>query len=146
MRLNTEVHDRKEDGLCCCGRDGSKQLVMDGSELKQMVDAVAGRSLCIFGAEADAAGASWNVMAVVVDAELKCRKWGRNDVGVDAVAVKALRCELMLIDLKKTMRRHLKFKRNTLEHLQALKQKLEEEASENLGMAMNLNCCVSHTK
>ncbi|RZC91461.1 hypothetical protein C5167_027522 [Papaver somniferum] len=33
-----------------------------------------------------------------------------------------------------------------LEHLQALKQKLEEEASKNLGMAMNLNCCVSHTK
>ncbi|RZC90291.1 hypothetical protein C5167_031003 [Papaver somniferum] len=31
------VHDRKEDGLCCCGRDGSNQLVMDGSEMKQMV-------------------------------------------------------------------------------------------------------------
>ncbi|RZC67931.1 hypothetical protein C5167_011618 [Papaver somniferum] len=134
--MHEQVHDRIEDGLCCCGRDGSKQLVMDGYELKQMV--------------------------------------GSNDVGVDAVAVKALRCELMLIDLKidasdsglNTSNRcfqitispqeeddeetskvllalvfahtekypdeppllHVKsLKGISLEHLQALKQKLEEE-------------------
>ncbi|RZC91460.1 hypothetical protein C5167_027523 [Papaver somniferum] len=37
LMYETQVHDRKEDRLCCCGRDGSKQLVMDESELKQMV-------------------------------------------------------------------------------------------------------------
>ncbi|RZC69037.1 hypothetical protein C5167_032247 [Papaver somniferum] len=108
MRLNSEVHDRKQDGLCCCGRDGSKKLVMDGSELKQMM-------------EEDDEETSKVLLALV---------FAHTEKYPD---------EPPLLHVKS-------LKGISLEHLQALKQKLEEEASENLGMAMNLNCCVSHTK